>query len=141
MKIICKILSVVLLFVSLSQALLVSSTNGDVYEFTNPDITVTFDSSGVFTEQKKEEIAYSFAGFIPNDNGEKSTNNIICSIFGHDLSSGTVTVVQHKVYIRSPRCVLSIYDVTGCSRCDYIEQVLVGSSRIICHPEELPLPE
>ena len=127
-------------FISLS--VYAGSTDLNIIEFHNPDVTVSFEDESTFTDNQRLTIAASLAGINMNSGGNiASPNNIICSLFGHDLTSGQVNVIRHKVTIWSPRCKLEVYDVTACLRCDYSEQTLVTSSFIFCHPEELPLPE
>ena len=141
MKIIKRFMGIILCCLVLTITVNASEIGQNTYEFIEPEMTVQFSSDTEFSEQKKYEIACSFAGVCNSHIPGDSINNIICSLFGHNLSTSMISVTTHKVHIRDPRCQLDIYDVTGCSRCDYIEQVLVSSGRISCHPEELPLPE
>ena len=141
MKIFRAIISFIIITMFVTLTIFASETQNYVFEYEIPEITVSFDEGTVFSEEERQEIADSFAGIISDLESLNAPNNIICSIFGHNLSTGEVSVLRHKVTHRAPRCRLEIYDVTACSRCDYTEQVLVTSSYIFCCPEELPLPE
>ena len=137
-------LTLCILCVAMFLMLTVSASNTEqlIYEYTNPEMTIIFDSECNFSETKMNSIADSFAGIHIYENGTPdSINNIICSLIGHNLTTGQVNVITHKVSIWNPRCRLDIYDVTACSRCDYTEEVLVSSRRFSCCPENLPLPE
>ena len=138
------VLSIIMVCLFMVITISASEPNRYVFDYNDDNdicVTVSFDLDCTFSELKKQEIADSF-GTAQNNTKPDSPKNIICSIFGHDLSTSAVSVIQHRVTIWNPRCLLSIYDVTGCSKCDYIEQVLVGSPmHITCCPENLPLPE
>ena len=129
-----------ILSLSLVSTILAQEIKGYTYEFDNPERTIVFSSEDAFTQEKMNVIAESFVS-VNNAEGQNNSRNIICSIIGHNLSTSEVLVITHKVSHYDPRCRLDVYDVTGCSRCDYTEQVLISSGRISCHPEELPLPE
>jgi len=109
-----------------------------VYQYYNPDITVEFTDSLNVSAERQQQIADEIAGidssFISGSN-TASPENIICTLFGHNLSETTVTATHHKVHVHEPRCLVEIYDVTACSRCDYTEAELVGSVFICCCPE------
>ena len=141
MKAIRVIYGIILLSIFLMLSISASNTQQLVFEYGHPEATVIFDDTSFFSEQKKQEIADSLIGMQLVDDEHLSQENIICSLFGHNLSTSAVSVITHRVSIWNPRCRLDIYDVTGCSRCNYTEEVLVSSGRILCHPEELPLPE
>lgn len=64
------------------------------------------------------------------------TYGLICTLFGHDTEENVVSVITHKVRTTSPRCKRESYSVTTCTRCDYQEQELNGTSYIVCCPEE-----
>lgn len=109
------------------------------YSFYNPEVTVVFPNTMDVTPERQEDIARMLAG-IPsttfNNPDYSSPDNIICTIFGHDLDTSTVTVTHHKVSQYSPRCILDIYHVTYCKRCNYTDPELTSSFYIVCCPEE-----
>lgn len=117
-----------------------TATSGDcdVFDYCDPDITIAFENGNNFSQEIKQRIANSLAGLFPMEpiSGE-SPHNIICTIFGHDLKSGTVSVTHHKAAIHDPRCKKDYYDVTACTRCDYSEEVFLGGYYISCCPEDL----
>ena len=115
-----------------------------VFEYDIPLATVEFDNACEMSMLQKQSVADQIVGvasFGPINYNVDQVNNIICSLFGHDLAYSTVTVTHHKVRIYDPRCLKELYDVTYCTRCDYTVENFVGSGYISCHPEELPLPE
>lgn len=111
-----------------------------IYQYNNPDITITFLTPLEISPERQKEIADSIAGI--SDGTELESNivfptNIICTIFGHDLApEGTVTATHHKVRQYNPRCLMEIYHVTYCKRCDYAVSELDNDFYIICCPED-----
>ena len=135
-----KITKIVLFFVTIS-ILMLSIQAGDVfpltYQYTDPEVTVEFSETLEISLARHQQIADEIAGIMSNaiiDPTVASPNNIVCTIFGHKLSTTTVTATHHKVLPYDPRCLLEIYDVTACSRCDYTDAVLVHSTYILCCP-------
>jgi len=110
-----------------------------VYQYYNPEVTVTFEEPLDVSAERQQQIADNISGVnssnIVEINGE-SPDNIICTLFGHKLSTTTVTATHHKVHVHSPRCLMEVYDVTACSRCDYTDAELVGSFFVVCCPED-----
>jgi len=114
--------------------------NQITYQYQNPDITVTFLDPLNISSDRQQEIADFIAG-VETDTllnlGSTSPNNIICTIFGHDMSPEvTVTATHHKVDKYNPRCLMEIYHVTYCKRCDYTVQNLENDFYIVCCPED-----
>lgn len=102
------------------------------YEIDGTEYTIEFSESALDAE-KQEMIARRIVGL------EVTTiqpRNLLCDIFGHKETTEIVTAKVHKVYAASPRCVNKTYNVTTCSRCDYYEQVLTKSVRVVCCAEE-----
>lgn len=142
MRIIKKLVVVLVICVLLTISVFATQTDQQkVFEYVDPETTVVFEDETDFTEAQMQKMADSLVGIHNSDDEESSPRNLICTIIGHDLSSGRVSVTKHKVTIWNPRCLVSIYDVTACSRCDYAETVLISSFHIFCCPENLPLPE
>jgi hypothetical protein len=82
------------------------------------------------------------ASYIAKDNPStpkilddpENPDNIICDIFGHNLTTTTAVEVTHNVYTTSPKCVRKTYNGEYCTRCDYINKTLKSSVRIsTCH--------
>ena len=111
-----------------------------IYQYTNPDITVVFAEPIAASSERKQEIADAIAGITQSGLIAPeicNPDNIICTIFGHDMSDEVcVTATHHKVRQHTPRCLMEIYFVSYCKRCDYYEQELHNSVHIICCPED-----
>lgn len=127
----------VLLIFSLNVA--ADNLNPLIYQYTNPDITVVFSEALNVTLERQQDIADEIAGIESGttlNSNTASPDNIICTIFGHDLSTTTVTVTHHKVEQHHPRCLMELYHVTACSRCNYTDAELQSSFHILCCPED-----
>jgi len=110
-----------------------------IYQFTNPEVTVEFSEPLEVSTERQQEIAEELAGVTQTgiNLDVPSPNNIICTLFGHDLApQSTVTVTHHKDRQHSPRCLMEIYHVTYCKRCNYTVEELHNSFHIICCPED-----
>jgi len=88
----------------------------------------------LFSEELPQDIqnkiyAHFYGVSFPGDNQD----NILCSLFGHKLTTTSTTVITHNVYSNAPRCVEELYNLSVCSRCDYVSQELISRSRIYCH--------
>lgn len=138
MKQIKTIIIGIAIITSLTCALYATSQNPNIFEYSDPRITVEFSEENELTYEVKETIANEFAGIVEEEAiGSVHPNNIICTLFGHSTSTTMVTVTHHRAYIHAPRCTIDYYDVTTCSRCSYNEKVLLGSEMIHCCPEDL----
>ena len=111
-----------------------------VYQYTNPDITVEFSESLNMSAERQQSIADDIAGVNTNfmsNPGSVSPDNIICTLFGHKLSDPvTVTATHHKVNQYQPRCLMEVYDVVYCTRCDFTDVQFVNDFFIFCCPED-----
>jgi len=110
-----------------------------IYHYHDPEVTVEFAEALNITEERQQQIADDIAGISSSSlsgSTPVSLDNIICTIFGHDLSTTTVTATHHKVHVYNPRCLVEIYHVTACSRCNYTDPQLMGSGFICCCPED-----
>ena len=81
---------------------------------------------------KQEVIAHA----LICEDDEIQTYGLGCTLFGHDYAYTTATVIEHKIFPTSPRCVEYTYDVTYCEDCDYTEETLIGRRFILCCPED-----
>ena len=94
------------------------------------EYTVEFENTTLSDEQQQaiaEKLVY---GNVDN----VQTYGLMCTLFGHKTEQNTVGVITHKVKTTSPRCKRELYLVTTCTRCDYQEQELTGTSYIVCCP-------
>jgi hypothetical protein len=110
-----------------------------VYQYHDPDVTVEFAEPLNISEERHQQIADTIAGNNSSSASGPSPSlpdNIICTLFGHDLSTTTVTATHHKAKPHEPRCLMEVYHVTACSRCNYTDPELVGSVFIVCCPED-----
>jgi len=132
-------------FLSVVAIILTLSVHADeinplIYQYYNPDITVVFSEPLNVPPERQQEIADKVAGVSSNTLANPniaSPNNIICLLFGHDLSPQvTVTATHHKVRQYNPRCLMEVHHVTYCQRCDYTEDSLESSFYIYCCPED-----
>lgn len=137
-----KALKVLTLFVLISVLALLTyadEANSLVYQYYNPEVTVEFAEPLSVSSDRQQQIADEIAGVNSSaisDSDTASPDNIICTLFGHDLSTTTVTATHHKVLPHNPRCLVELYHVTACSRCNYTNTELVGSAFIVCCPED-----
>lgn len=70
--------------------------------------------------------------FTNTESNTVSTRGITCTLLGHDLETGSVDYTTHKARTTAPRCLVESYDYEVCSRCDYSEYTLIGSTYIYC---------
>lgn len=137
-----KAVKVLTLFVLISVLALITyadEVNPLVYQYHNPEVTVEFAEPLSVSSDRQQQIADEIAGvnssYISGSN-TVSPDSIICTLFGHNLSTSTVTATHHKVLPHNPRCLVEIYHVTACSRCNYTDSELVSSVFIVCCPED-----
>lgn len=111
-----------------------------IYQYSDPEVTVCFPEPLDVSAEFQQEIADAIAGFSTNtfiSPDHESLNNIICTLFGHDIApQGTVTATHHKVEKYNPRCLMEVYHVTYCKRCDYAVSELANDFYIVCCPED-----
>ena len=138
MKTIRKILFLILVGSLLSIICFASSKDSQTFYYENgKEITVC---NSALSYEEKQQIADYFAY---NDFSNRSypieeniKSSILCTLFGHSLSTTYVYEVEHNVYTTSPKCVRNNYKSEYCTRssCDYIETTLISSVRIsTCH--------
>jgi hypothetical protein len=111
-----------------------------IYQYSNPDVTVEFYQPLEVSAERQQAMADNLAGIMtstPSSPVLDSPNNIICTIFGHDIApQSTVTATHHKVEKYNPRCLMKVYHVTYCKRCDYTVTELDNEFYIACCPED-----
>lgn len=101
------------------------------YELNNKHITVEFSSDSALSAQKQQQIARHM---IYGDDGVSTY--ALCWLTGHDYVTEGVTLIEHKVYVLSPRCMKRTYSVKTCTKCDFLEETLISQARYACCPEE-----
>lgn len=111
------------------------SDNVVIFEYENDNMTVIFDQ----TEFDDAELCKIIADYLVYGAGEYDitpTSISWCWLFGHDITTSTVTTITHKVRSTSPRCLREIHNVDTCSKCDYLDDEVVSSVYIVCHPND-----
>ena len=135
-----KYLLIIMLVPILMLSVHADGLNPLVYQYTNPEVTVEFSEPLNMSAERQQSIADEIAGVESNslaEPGVASPDNLICTIFGHNLSDPvTVTARHHKVNSFEPRCKMEVYDVVYCTRCDYTNTELFDSFYIFCCPED-----
>ncbi len=101
------------------------------YETENSNIVVTFSEDSMLNTEQQQLIADKL---VYGDSGIQTY--AWCWLTGHSLVHDAVSVVTHKKKATSPRCYREMYNVTSCEKCDYMEQELLGTTYIVCCPEE-----
>lgn len=114
---------------------LAASSNNYTYDVNGDVVEVSFENNSSFTEDQKQNIV----NMLVYGEGSGSTvqsRGIWCTLFGHDLTTESVTVVHHKKKTTSPRCYKELYSVDSCSNCDYVYEELVSGVYIVCCAED-----
>lgn len=93
--------------------------------------TVEFSANSSFTTDKQNYLAQYI---VDNGSVEESatTYNLLCTLFGHDTTTESITVIEHCVSDTQPRCIKSLQELTACSRCDYVDIVEISSIYVYC---------
>lgn len=121
-KVISCLLSIILVFSSF-QMLAFADSN----DFSEAEITFEFYNE--VSEATKKKIISHFTGDSKTIIEERG---ITCTLFGHDIETGSTAVVTHKVKTTAPRCLRETYSYEICSRCDYEEYTFLYSEYIYC---------
>ena len=94
------------------------------------DVTIIIHNEDISEETKEKLIAfYSDPETQVND---ATTYGLTCTLFGHKLESTVTTVITHKVRTTAPRCQEKTYTYEACTRCDYENSTLIGTTYIYC---------
>lgn len=131
MKHFVKFLSFILVMLCLTLAVAASELNGSTIVYPDEGITVQFEENSSLSAEMKQAIADS----IVFDTSIPQTYSL-CWLTGHNTTTETMTVTYHKVDEYDPRCILDIYHITTCSKCDYYVEELSSSGYISCCPED-----
>lgn len=127
-KIIALIMVVVSLFGVMSVSAGAEGASEDTVTVTVNETMFIFDAD-TSEDFREKVIAHYFNG---ENDGAATTYGIMCTAFGHKTESSVVFAVTHKVRDTSPRCRQEIYEVTTCSRCDYLKSEKIDSKYIVC---------
>lgn len=124
-------LTVLLAIVIISLLPLNAYANGNTeHIFSFEGITVEFSDTSSFTIEEQAKIAE----FVVNGTNDSSasTYNLWCTMFGHNTTTESFSVIEHCVRNDQPRCLKTIQEVTACSRCDYVSTNVLNTSYIMC---------
>ncbi len=125
-----KIIALVLVIVSLFSAMSIS-----VYaENTNKNtVTVTVNETVfIFNANTTEEFRSKAIAHYFNHENDGVAYGLTCTLFGHKLESSVMTTITHKASSTDPRCLRETFNVEVCTRCDYTNPILIGSTYISC---------
>ena len=121
--------------------LLVFSINGiaandteTMIDYADCNVTVVFDSSIPVSSDVQQRIAEYLVYGTVSASESSVQPRAFCWLTGHDYVTSTVSTIEHEVYATAPRCVESLYEVTTCSKCDYMESTCLSSISIYCCP-------
>ena len=116
--------------------LVVLSINSNAYtgkklqqSYNYDNITIIFNDT-LLDESQQTNIAGTF---VDNTTMQTASSiGFICFFFGHDMQTGYVTAITHRVYSTPPRCLKETFEIRVCKRCGYFETELVGRCFIDC---------
>lgn len=131
MKRLIKMISVCIALLSLTLTISAINESAPIIFYPEEDITVEFDVNTSISVEKRQMIADTIVLDTPI-----IQSRAWCWLTGHDKTTETVTATYHKVDELDPRCLLEIYLVTTCSKCDFYEEELDSTGYITCCPEE-----
>ena len=94
--------------------------------------TISFNENSSLTSEEQQLFAKRRAEINSEDNSNPKLKNVLCSLFGHNTKTESMTVIEHRVRDTAPRCKESVEDVTCCSRCDYMSVKVISTVYIYC---------
>ena len=127
-------IAIVIICLIMTMNIVFADSNREIkIEYEDEDITVIFDGSLPDDELLCKKIADRL---VYGDNNNEVEPMSLCWLFGHDITTGSVTTITHKAKTYSPRCLEEVYDVELCSKCDYYKEERVAAYYIVCHPND-----
>lgn len=137
-KALLSILSLILSITILQIICFAVSDEGTTFYYENEKEITVFGNTLNYSQKKEiaDYFAYDNLSTCHIHNENNISASILCTLFGHQLTTTHVREISHNVYSESPKCVQSEYECTYCTRssCDYIENRLIYSVRIsTCH--------
>ncbi len=128
-----KVISLIIMLCVLLSLPCTAEMNGRTrIEYEEEKISVIFPSESTLTESEKQELADRLV--YGTQELEIMPASILCSLFGHDISTNQVVAIHHKVRSTSPRCYKEYITVETCSRCDYENSTVTSHNYIYCCP-------
>lgn len=131
MKRVIKIISVLLVILSLTLAISASNGSAPIITYPEENITIEFEANTSLSDAKRQIIADAIALDTPI-----IQSRAWCWLTGHDKTTETVTAIYHKQLELDPRCYIELYLITTCSKCDYYEEELQNAGYISCCPAD-----
>ncbi len=128
-----KVISLIIMLCVLLSLPCTAKMNGRTrIEYEEEKISVIFPSESTLTESEKQELADRLV--YGTQESEIMPVSILCSLFGHDISTNQVIAIHHKVRDTVPRCRQDFITVETCSRCDYENSTVTYQKYINCCP-------
>lgn len=93
-------------------------------------MTIEFSENSLLTYEQQETISCLVVNGMENSD-DVITYNLLCTLFGHDSTTETFTVIEHCVSDTAPRCLKSFQEVTACTRCETVIDIYTISSYYI----------
>ena len=125
-----------ILFIILCLCLTITSYAATIADYTltyeDIGITIIFNTNTSFSTEERQNIADSIIYGSSDDIATYS----LCWLTGHNITSESVTAIEHKVSDTAPRCYMTVYNVETCSKCDYVNTESAGSTFLNCCPED-----
>ena len=127
-----KILAVILAIASVFSLTTFSASAENTDE--NTVVITRGDTDYIFEAGVSDDLINSFIYAIEteHDCDDTATYGLMCTLFGHKLETSTAHTITHKASATDPRCLKRTYAVETCSRCDYSNSTLLGSTYISC---------
>lgn len=109
------------------------TASDSTYDYVVDDthITIEFAADSALSVEKQQQIANQM---IYGDDG--ASTYAWCWLTGHNTVVENVTLIEHKVYALTPRCMERIYSVETCTKCDHFEETLISQTLIACCPQD-----
>ncbi|MBO5463249.1 MAG: hypothetical protein J6A49_08045 [Clostridia bacterium] len=125
-----RFLSLLLTLAVLTGLCVIPTSAVETEEVATTEIEIFIENEDISEETRAKIIAYYSD---PNhENDGIATCGLTCTLFGHKLEDSVVRSVTHKVRSTAPRCLEKTYTYEACTRCDYENSTLLGSSYIFC---------
>ena len=108
----------------------VSAEAGDTfYSYSDGNVCIVIDMTNI-NEDQANKIIRSFTNDLSNS---YSTMSLMCTLFGHSISTTKTSITTHNCYSSAPHCKVDIYDTEVCERCEYTMSTWKSSYRTNCH--------
>ncbi len=96
------------------------------------DIDINNEITFIYEENTPDYIKEKIAADFTGETSDVAVAGLTCTLFGHNLDTGTVTTITHKVSATAPRCLDETFNYEICSRCDYSNYTRISMGYIYC---------